>query len=46
LIKSPLTGPKGNTEFLVHLTYPNQGQAGEKDWISPLFGEVIPKSEN
>jgi 23S rRNA (cytidine1920-2'-O)/16S rRNA (cytidine1409-2'-O)-methyltransferase len=42
LIKSPLTGPKGNTEFLVHLTYPKQGPVEEKDWISPLFGEVLP----
>jgi 23S rRNA (cytidine1920-2'-O)/16S rRNA (cytidine1409-2'-O)-methyltransferase len=37
LIRSPLLGPKGNTEFLVHLKLP----AGEKrsidEWVSPLF---------
>lgn len=27
LIKSPLTGPKGNIEFLVHLIYPAEGES-------------------
>lgn len=30
LIRSPLQGPKGNTEFLAHLVYPNQ-EAGDLD---------------
>ncbi len=37
LIRSPLLGPKGNTEFLVHLKYPYHG---EQDWES-LVDEVM-----
>ncbi len=36
LIKSPLTGPKGNIEFLVHLLNSTQIEAITHDWISPL----------
>lgn len=37
LIKSPLTGPKGNIEFLVHLNNKVDGTVEQKDWISSLF---------
>jgi 23S rRNA (cytidine1920-2'-O)/16S rRNA (cytidine1409-2'-O)-methyltransferase len=37
LIRSPLLGPKGNTEFLVHLQLPFEKIKGIEDWISPLF---------
>ncbi len=34
LIRSPLKGPKGNVEFLIHLGYPaGAGEAGEGDLI-------------
>ncbi len=34
LIRSPLKGPKGNVEFLIHLGYPaGAGETGEGDWI-------------
>jgi 23S rRNA (cytidine1920-2'-O)/16S rRNA (cytidine1409-2'-O)-methyltransferase len=39
MIRSPLTGPKGNVEFLIHLT--NQPVVKiEKDWLIDLFPEV------
>ena len=37
LIQSPLKGPKGNTEFLVHLAYPGGGEAG----IQSLVDQVL-----
>jgi 23S rRNA (cytidine1920-2'-O)/16S rRNA (cytidine1409-2'-O)-methyltransferase len=37
LIRSPLLGPKGNTEFLVHLELPFQKTKEIEGWISPLF---------
>jgi 23S rRNA (cytidine1920-2'-O)/16S rRNA (cytidine1409-2'-O)-methyltransferase len=37
LIRSPLLGPKGNTEFLVHLKLPYQKNKDLDDWINPLF---------
>ncbi len=36
LIKSPLTGPKGNIEFLVHLVNSEQIEMMTHDWISSL----------
>jgi 23S rRNA (cytidine1920-2'-O)/16S rRNA (cytidine1409-2'-O)-methyltransferase len=37
LIRSPLLGPKGNTEFLVHLQIPFQKVKDLDEWIAPLF---------
>ncbi len=37
LIRSPLFGPKGNTEFLVWLEYPASSQAPFEDYIQALF---------
>jgi len=39
LIRSPLFGPKGNTEFLVHLLLPFSETQPIEDWIKPLFNE-------
>ncbi len=41
LIRSPLQGPKGNTEFLAHLLYPGQAQ-GE---LRAMVDSVLPKEE-
>jgi len=40
LIKSPLTGPKGNIEFLVHLSYPKTSERDMSELIDPLFIEI------
>lgn len=37
LIQSPLIGPKGNIEFLVHLQYPSKGLSSIEEWVGPLF---------
>ena len=37
LIKSPLTGPKGNIEFLVQLCYPAISQCEAQIWIQKLY---------
>ncbi len=37
LIRSPLLGPKGNTEFLVWLEYPADSQTPFEDYIQALF---------
>jgi 23S rRNA (cytidine1920-2'-O)/16S rRNA (cytidine1409-2'-O)-methyltransferase len=37
LIKSPLTGPKGNIEFLVHLSTPKMFERDINELISPLL---------
>lgn len=48
LIRSPLLGPKGNTEFLVHLWYPRKEQPDLAMFIEPLFaaesddGDLLP----
>lgn len=39
LIRSPLLGPKGNTEFLVHLCLPSAESKPVEEWIAPLFAE-------
>ncbi len=39
LIRSPLTGPKGNVEFLIHLTNKPVAKI-EKDWLIDLFPEI------
>lgn len=36
LIKSPLTGPKGNIEFLAHLVYPGGDQLNMEEMIQAL----------
>ena len=40
LIRSPLLGPKGNTEFLVHLELPYKKIRDIEEWIRPLFVEA------
>lgn len=42
LIQSPLTGPKGNIEFLVHLMYPSTTESSALSWVEKLY----PKSED
>jgi 23S rRNA (cytidine1920-2'-O)/16S rRNA (cytidine1409-2'-O)-methyltransferase len=37
LIRSPLHGPKGNTEFLVHLKLPAGETKAIDEWVLPLF---------
>lgn len=37
LIRSPLTGPKGNTEFLVHLKTIGEQEHSIEEWVTPLF---------
>ncbi|MBP9040827.1 MAG: TlyA family RNA methyltransferase [Anaerolineaceae bacterium] len=37
LIQSPLTGPKGNIEFLVYLSYPKKSDRDLNEFITPLF---------
>ena len=37
LIRSPLLGPKGNTEFLVHLLLSTNEIKKIDEWINPLF---------
>ncbi len=44
LIKSPLTGPKGNVEFLVHLSLPKKGDQDVSQLIEPLF--IIKDDQN
>lgn len=46
LIKSPLTGPKGNIEFLVHLVNSTQIETMMHDWISPLGLETLLEEES
>ncbi len=41
LIRSPLTGPKGNVEFLVHLRYPG----GPSEDLGSLIDAVLPNQE-
>lgn len=42
LIRSPLTGPKGNTEFLVHLALPKRNDAD----ISSLINTILPEPQD
>ncbi len=37
LIQSPLTGPKGNIEFLTLLCYPATGQSNAAEWVEKLY---------
>ena len=37
LIRSPLTGPKGNVEFLTWLEYPGEQMDSLKDWLIWCF---------
>ena len=39
LIRSPLLGPKGNTEFLTRLRFPGVEEKMVADWIEPLFDQ-------
>jgi 23S rRNA (cytidine1920-2'-O)/16S rRNA (cytidine1409-2'-O)-methyltransferase len=46
LIKSPLTGPKGNIEFLVHLVNSPQNETITQDWLVPLGLGTPPEDES
>lgn len=37
LIQSPLTGPKGNIEFLVYLQYPSTQTSNVQQWVETLY---------
>jgi hypothetical protein len=37
LIRSPLLGPKGNAEFLVHWGYPGGGDAKISTFVDKIF---------
>lgn len=37
LIQSPLTGPKGNIEFLTLLCYPTSAESNASEWVSKLY---------
>jgi hypothetical protein len=37
LIQSPLTGPKGNIEFLTLLNYPAASQSNVAEWLEGLY---------
>lgn len=40
LIQSPLIGPKGNIEFLIHLSSIRTHETVKMDWIGKLFPEI------
>lgn len=40
LIQSPLIGPKGNIEFLVHLKYPASRASNPEEWVTLLYPQV------
>lgn len=46
LIRSPLLGPKGNTEFLVHLQLPFKKIKEIDEWIAPVFDQDVPLEGN
>jgi 23S rRNA (cytidine1920-2'-O)/16S rRNA (cytidine1409-2'-O)-methyltransferase len=46
LIKSPLTGPKGNIEFLVHLINSSQIETVTQDWLHPLGLDTLLEGES
>lgn len=46
LIKSPLTGPKGNIEFLVHLINSSQIETVTQDWLQPLGLDTLLDGES
>jgi 23S rRNA (cytidine1920-2'-O)/16S rRNA (cytidine1409-2'-O)-methyltransferase len=45
LIKSPLTGPKGNVEFLVYLKYPSRKSGNAKEWVDAVVPECRESEE-
>jgi 23S rRNA (cytidine1920-2'-O)/16S rRNA (cytidine1409-2'-O)-methyltransferase len=46
LIKSPLTGPKGNIEFLVHLLNSSKIATVTQDWLHPLGLDTLLEGES
>lgn len=46
LIQSPLTGPKGNIEFLTLLTYPATVQSSSTEWVARLYPTDTQADEN
>lgn len=45
LIQSPLTGPKGNIEFLVYLKFPGQAQSEPSVWINDWLSKMKDQRE-
>lgn len=45
LIQSPLTGPKGNIEFLTLLSYPAAAQSNAAEWVEKLYPADIQTEE-
>ncbi len=46
LIQSPLTGPKGNIEFLTLLSYPAASQSRASEWVEKLYPIEPHEEEN
>jgi 23S rRNA (cytidine1920-2'-O)/16S rRNA (cytidine1409-2'-O)-methyltransferase len=46
LIRSPLTGPKGNNEFLVHLLNTSKTETTTQDWLGPLGLDTLVEGES
>jgi 23S rRNA (cytidine1920-2'-O)/16S rRNA (cytidine1409-2'-O)-methyltransferase len=46
LIQSPLTGPKGNIEFLTLLSYPSTSESRVSDWLAQLYPSEKTGEEN
>ncbi len=46
LIQSPLTGPKGNIEFLTLLNYPATSLSNAGEWLEKLYPAVTQDTEN
>jgi 23S rRNA (cytidine1920-2'-O)/16S rRNA (cytidine1409-2'-O)-methyltransferase len=40
LARSPLLGPKGNTEFLIDLLVGSSEEIAERDWLADLFPQI------
>jgi len=45
LIQSPLTGPKGNIEFLTLLCFPSTAQSNAAEWVEKLYPADIQAEE-
>lgn len=46
LIRSPLTGPKGNIEFLIYLKYPAEINGSLLEWAERLFPPVTESEDS
>lgn len=45
LVRSSLLGPKGNTEFLVWLEYPGEGEMNEEELVEQVVLSPLPDAE-